>query len=323
MATVDPGDIEAVIKAQRNWLRTLQSTQSKKPILIKAIEGSTPKNADYDLYKWVPYPSIWYKIKYPIYTRGILPNEILVDPDTPDWDVMKTGIDKLCKYCKENNIPFIAGFSGGKGVHVSIFYGNIALENELADEIKKTDIDIDKTVRRALIYSLAEKAGVDLDSIRMDTGKINFNVESKGSQVRTFGTIRAPGQYKTLVDEIPDHKPEPYELPLVFPEQIELWEIEGTKFGKVVLDALKKEIEQAKKANEYTFTDVDFSGIEIIKFPCINKLFSAGIKNGRYYAGESVLLICEKCGITKDEAEKHLIALFKTFPGITTAETDL
>ena len=52
-------------------------------------------------------------------------------------------------------------------------------------------------------------------------------------------------------------------------------------------------------------------------------LFEAGIRNGRYYAGESVLLMCEKCGITKEKTEIHLQKLFETFPGITPLDTDL
>ncbi len=220
---VDPDNYNAVINAQHEWLKTLQSKQPKAKILIKAIEGETPGKMDSDLYRWLPYAYIWYKIKKPIYiTRGILQNEILIDPDTLYWDVMKDGIGKLCTFCKENNIPYIAGFSGGKGVHVSIFYGNIDLEDNFFDEVVKTDIDVHKTTWKALITKLAEKAGIDLDVIKVDQGKISFNVESKGSQVRTFGTTRAPGLYKTLIDKIPDNQPEPYELPLIFPEKVEL-----------------------------------------------------------------------------------------------------
>ena len=261
------------------------------------------------------------------YTADLYPrnpsNEILIDPDTPEWNVMKDGIEKLTGYCKKNNIPFIAGFSGGKGIHVSIFFDSCGVDEELEKGIEETGIDVLKTARRALVKALAAKAGVNLDDIRVDWGKINFNFESKGSQVRMFGTIRAPGQYKTLVDKIPNHKPEQYELPLIFPEKVELWEIEGTEFKDIVLDALRKEVQRAKKANEYTLNDADFTGIEIMKFPCIKKLFESGIKNNRYYAGVSVLLICKKCGISKEETEKHMRELFKTFPGISPAETEL
>lgn len=320
---VDPDNYNAVINAQHEWLKILQSEQPKAQILIKVIEGKAPEKADYDLYRWRPYPHVWHKIKEPIYTRGILRNEILIDPDTPDWNVMKYGIEKLCTFCKENNIPFIMGFSGGKGVHVSIFYGNIALDKSFYDEIEKTDIDVHKTIRKALIIELAERADVDLDRIRMDQGKINFNVESKGSQVRTFGTTRAPGLYKTTIDKIPDHKPEPYELPLVFPEKVKLWEINCTEFENVVINALKVEVERAKKANEHTFNDIDFSGIDISKFPCIRKLFESRITNSRYYAGVSVVLMCKQCGVTKEETKVHLRNWFATFPGITSSDADL
>jgi len=320
---VDPDDHNAVINAQHEWLKTLQSEQPKAQILIKAIEGETPQKADSDLYRWLPYAYIWYKIKEPIYTRGILRNEILIDPDTPDWSLMKYGIEKLCTFCKENNIPYIKGFSGGKGIHISIFFGNIPLDSELTGDTNQTDIDVFKTVRRALIIDLAKKAEISLDDIGMDWGKINFNVENKGSQVRTFGTTRASGLYKTLIEEVPDHKPEPYELPLIFPEKVELWEIEGTEFENVVLDALKIEVERAKKANEHTFNDIDVSGIDILKFPCIRMLFESGIRNGRYYAGISLLLMCEKCGITKEKTEIYLKKLFETFPGITPLDTGL
>ena len=340
--TVDSNNTRAVINAQHNWLKTLQLIQPNKkaPIRVKVIEGNWPKGGDYDLYGWKSFQNIWYKVDRPIFTRGTLPNELLIDPDTPEWNVMKKGLDKLCNYCRENNIPFIAGYSGGKGVHISIFFKYSSLEKALFDGVinddnvflgeinlnKGTfahDIDVFKTIRKALITALAEKIGLDLESIRLDWGKIVFSDVSKGSQVRTFGTMRAPGQYKTFLEEIPDHKPEPYEFSLIFPEKVNLWEIEGTEFEAAVIDALNKEVERAKKAKEYTFVDHAFNGTEIFEFPCIKKLFSIGVTNGRYYAGEGVLLLCKKCGISKEKTEQYMRELFKTFPAITQAETDI
>jgi hypothetical protein len=290
--TVDSNNTRAVINAQHNWLKTLQLIQPNKkaPIRVKVIEGNWPKGGDYDLYGWKSFQNIWYKVDRPIFTRGTLPNELLIDPDTPEWNVMKKGLDKLCNYCRENNIPFIAGYSGGKGVHISIFFKYSSLEKALFDGVinddnvflgeinlnKGTfahDIDVFKTIRKALITALAEKIGLDLESIRLDWGKIVFSDVSKGSQVRTFGTMRAPGQYKTFLEEIPDHKPEPYEFSLIFPEKVNLWEIEGTEFEAAVIDALNKEVERAKKAKEYTFVDHAFNGTEIFEFPCIRSCF--------------------------------------------------
>ena len=39
---------------------------------------------------------------------------------------------EVSRFCKENNIPFLIGFSGGKGIHISIFYGNIDLEDSFS-----------------------------------------------------------------------------------------------------------------------------------------------------------------------------------------------
>jgi hypothetical protein len=197
------------------------------------------------------------------------------------------------------------------------------LDKGLLDDIYQTDIDASKIIRRALVKALAEKARISLDDIGLDWGKINFNHGNKGSQVRIFGTTRAPGLYKTLIKKIPDHKPEPYELPLLFPEKVELWAISDTEFENTVLGALKVEVERARKANEHTFKNIDFSGIDVLKFPCIRMLFEAGIRKGRYYTGLSMLLMCEKCGITKDETKAYLRKLFATFPETTSSETDL
>jgi hypothetical protein len=320
--TVDPKNTKAVIYAQKNWLKVLQRAQPNKlsPILIKAIEGEWKKGEDFDLYGWKPSVNIWHKLEAPIYTRGILPNEILIDPDTPEWSIMKAGIDKLCKYCKENQIPFMMGFSGGKGIHVSIFFDVVRLEDELAAEIEKVDIDVYKTARRTFVTALAEKADVDLEAIRMDWGKITFN---KRTQVRDFGTTRAPGLYKTLIEQIPDHKPEPYELPLIFPEGVDFWAIENSEFEQILIKALKAEVERAKKANEFVFQDVDLKGTDLLSFPCIKRLHEIGVTNGRYYAGEGLILFSKKCGISKQDAEKHARKLFQTFPGITEQDTEL
>lgn len=71
---------------------------------------------------------------------------------------------------------------------IMFFWERLTLKGTFAH-----DIDVFKTIRKALITALAEKIGLDLESIRLDWGKIVFSDVSKGSQVRTFGTMRAPG----------------------------------------------------------------------------------------------------------------------------------
>jgi len=109
----------------------------------------------------------------------------------------------------------------------------------------------------------------------------------------------------------------------VFPEKVEIWNIRGTEYYEIALDALEQEIEKTKNSDEYTeISDENFKDVPIRNFPCIDKLFKVGIRNGRYYAAVATVLMCNKCGIFKDETKKHLTTLCKTFPGITQEETD-
>ena len=110
----------------------------------------------------------------------------------------------------------------------------------------------------------------------------------------------------------------------MFPEKVEIWNIRGTEYYEIALDALEQEIEKTKNSDEYTeISDENFKDVPIRNFPCIDKLFKVGIRNGRYYAAVATVLMCKKCGISKDETKKHLTTLCKTFPGITQYETDI
>ena len=116
-----------IIKQQFKWLPKLQAI-TKRPILIKAVEGATPKGDDYNLYRWLPFYDIKHLVienNEPIYTRAILKNEILIDPDTykkymyhPDsgyiWelvsnsDIPEPDLDKLIRivrYYQDEIVP--------------------------------------------------------------------------------------------------------------------------------------------------------------------------------------------------------------------------
>jgi len=322
---VDPHNNTSILVAQKRWLDILQDILPNHPILIKVLEGGipNPRKDDHDLYDWMPYSQVWEKVKQPIYTRGILPCEILIDPDVPDWNKMRTGMNKLASYCSNNGIPYILGFSGGKGVHMSIIFGDIRTTEEFYGEIERYEVDAYKIIRSALLNTIADRAGVNLEDIGLDRKKINFRITKRGSQIRTFGTMRGLGQYKTLIEKIPDRKPEPYELPLIFPDKVEVWEIKDTEYNEIAINAIGKEIEKAKHYDENSISDMDLAGTSIMKFPCIKRLHEIGVTNGRYYAGQAVLLMCKRLGLSKEETLKHMRVLFETFPGISQEDIEL
>lgn len=328
-STVNADSKIEVIRAQKEWLDQLQKVTPDNPILIKALEGGMPKGADQDLYKWTDYRLIWSKITTPIYTRGILLNEIMIDPDAENWDDVRNEIRKLHSFCEKENIPHIMGFSGGKGIHFSIIFGGISAENneathDIYTDVERYNLDARKIVRRALLSEIAKRADVDLIKLGLDKKKINFRTSSMGSQIREFGTTRAPGKYKTFITEIPENKPEPGELPLIFPAEVKIWTLIGTEFNDIAIEAIKQELDKAKNAEEYTpISDDNFKDVSITEFPCIARLFNAGVHTGRYYANVAVVLMSRKCGLSKEDTKRNLILLSKTFPSITQEEIDI
>lgn len=325
--TVNPEDISAVIEQQRLWILKLQAADSKNDtILIKINEGGIPNGADPDLYAWKPYNKVWDKVKTPIYTRGILQNEIVIDADAKVWDDVRDELRKLTAFLDAECVSYTMGYSGGKGIHISILLTGItagAAGKEISEGIALYNIDAPKIVRKAILYKVAELAGVDLEKLGLDLKKINFRTNSKGSQIREFGTIRSPGKYKTFITSIPETLPEPNELPLMFPTSAEKWDVGETVFNDVAINAIKQAIEKAKNSEEYTpIPDEKFKDISITEFPCVDRLYNAGITNGRYNACCSVVLMCKKCGISKTDTEKYLRTLGRTFPNISQEEID-
>ncbi len=310
-------DTTEKIQAQRQYLDMLQGEYKHNPILIKIREGGYPysKNEDVRLYKWMPYRDVWSHVTEPIYTRGIMPNEVFIDPDTPEWWVMQSAITRLLQYCNTNNIQYNeCAFSGGKGIHVSFLVGQFGIPDDLENRIKSLNVDYMRTIRQTLVKELLKDTGIDPDKIGLDWKKINFNQHSKGSQVRCFGTTRKDGSFKTQIepDKIPVEKPKPGSLPLKIPESIREWNITGTKYHNVVLDALQAECNRVEHANNNPVQDVQIHG-EIQNFPCMRYIISniPDMKSGRYYAAVAIVLLCEKLGYTKEETHNSTYQILR------------
>jgi hypothetical protein len=69
--------------------------------VIGSIEGEMPNGAEPHLHNWTDYLLAWDKVTSPIYTRGILINEILIDPDSENWHDVRDGIRKLHLFFKK------------------------------------------------------------------------------------------------------------------------------------------------------------------------------------------------------------------------------
>lgn len=310
---------EDVIKGQRRYLDMLQEI-SRKPVLMKILEGTTPEGADYDEYRWVDYKMRWNKVKAPIYTRVILTNEVCFDPDVKDWHVLKEEMQKLYNYCKANSIPIQFAYSGGNGIHGHLFLNSFRLKKDDLKTASKYDVDIPKIIRDTVINLLLKDAGASRSNLKIDPGKVTFDKKSKGSMIREYGTTRQEGGFKTLISAIPDTKEEAMKLPLVFPQSIEQWTL-PERYIETINTAIADAIRKAEECNDYNTEIFQLEGNELIAFPCMKKLLKNGA-NSRYYGAVSITLLGSKCGLPWTTTEEHIRQFFSKCV-ITSEEIEL
>ncbi len=309
-----------ILTQQRVWLDKLQAI-SKKPITVKATEGAIPdKDPAPDLYRWMFFRDIWTQIKAPIWTRRILDNEIVFDPDVKNWQVLREEMNKLISFCRANNIPFYLAYTGGNGVHLSIYLKPVEIDSKILEEAYEKDLDISKIIRQTAVNYLLESSKTDAKKLALDTKKYNFSKMRSGSQLREYGTPRENGAFKTIIDEIPVSKPDSKNLILRFPEGLELWDI--TTISEKIDAAIQEELDRAARNNEANLDPIDITDCKINAFPCIKTLIEKGRTSARYYGGQSIALMMKKCGYTWESSESTVLKYFKKCTGLTKAEVE-
>ncbi len=318
--------IDEIIDRQRQWLEELQKIIPNRPLLVKVYEGKIPQELYntpvVDLFLWSDFKMVWNRVKNPIftdlfcmlkrpiYTRAILPNEVVFDPDSDDWKIMKTEMDKLVSALRRLNIHFLLAHSGGKGCHVHVIFDmkGLGIEAPLFDKAKKAGFDLFRAVRQYVFNFLVNQSQLDSKKAMIDLPKINWDIHKEGSMVRDFGTMRAGGFCKTLITEIPAERPkEP--LSVVFPNSIPLWnipEIHNPLINKYIQSEL-----QAKE-NLLNAPPIDLAKIKTLgkleDVPCISSIMK-GSASSRYYGAVAISLAAKTFGMSWEEAQP-LVQLF-------------
>ncbi|MCX9012352.1 MAG: hypothetical protein OIN66_14700 [Candidatus Methanoperedens sp.] len=126
--------IDSIVAGQRDWLMKLQEL-TNKPILIQRHMSNV----------WHPWqddiPS------NPYLTRNVLQCELCLDPDIthegPYWNLMKEGMDQIIAFLKGAGIPYIMAYTGGKGLHLHVFFNTqIPLPDDVINGIKTYQLDV-------------------------------------------------------------------------------------------------------------------------------------------------------------------------------------
>lgn len=237
--------MNAIIASQLNELSQLQKLDPDREILVQRPEGN---DISLEFKHWYPWRSVF--TTQPLLTRSILRYELVLEGDTLDWMILKYEINKIVKYLRDQNVPFLLAYSGEKSIHIHIFFNiqTLPLPENIVKGLEKYRLKVGSIVREFLADYILKKSGVDAEALKLDRGKIHWSEDSKGSMVRLFGCPRENGGYKTLIDSIPEQRPKPGELSLRFPEKIELWDISFLKEDLSKLLAGKiKEFERAQR----------------------------------------------------------------------------
>lgn len=314
---------QQILSLQRKWLDKLQE-HSKKPILIKALEGKVPNELKSSnacgLYCWSYYKDVFQMMEAPYFTRSILVNEIVLDPDTQIWSDIKNEMDKILVTLNNLKIPYLLAYSGGKGCHLHIFFDmNINIPPDLFLKAKEVKFDIYKAFRQHVFEYVMKESNANIDLLKIDKPKINWQIFSMGSQVRDFGTLRSGGFCKTLIDEVPTNRPLA-PLPLLFPDKIELWKIPDDHIPSVI-NKIKIGILKQNNYNKQTLPSNH--GIrKIDELPCIAIIMN-GLDAGRYYGAGAIALAGKEIGLSWVDIEPQVELFLSRCKGLSSSDVIL
>jgi hypothetical protein len=317
-----PYDPREVLRKQFHLLEMRQE-HSKKPILVKVKEGSAPEkatSAERRLYQWNYFKDVWSQAEGPIYTRRILDNEILLDPDQKDWQTLHREMRKITNFLDKEKIPYDLSYTGGSGMHVSILLANVQALDDVIKNVSRYNIDITRIIRETLTDIIFRDSQARKDALELDQAKISFSHDHLGSMVREYGTRRPNGAYKTKIDTVPGSRRIARNELLKFPDKLLLWDF--SKYITEVETALKSACEVAAKNEEYSTNELDFTGADLKAFPCIKKLLRTGRKTGRYYGAQSIALMSRSCGLSWQKTEPMCQKFLKSCDGLTAREID-
>jgi len=273
---------------QYNWLHTLQS-MSKRPLRVsRNVEGRPSK--------WVSIDAAELPVDY----RTVLHNEIVFDIDATQWKKVRLYTEIVIDALNRMGIPYIAAYTGGRGVHVHVFF-------ELSEDQKKQCVETDvmpKDLRMWLFHYVLQEAGVSLKLIGpgnpFDTACVNWSDEGKGHLIRIFGGKKR--RHKTLVTEIPEERPKD----IAFPGDIALWKIPEKLFQEFIDQFKRSQRKRVDAVKKYYKASQHFTG-EYLSLPCIQKILE-GLPEGQRNAGARILAIaCRLDGASREDAEKVIL----------------
>lgn len=210
--------------------------------------------------------------------RTIASNEIVIDLDFRSYTLTYKHVNMLRSVLEDRQIPYYIFSTGGKGVHIHLFFDKIDLNGNT--EIKELFNDALsmgftwKHIRMFLFEMICEEAGINKAYIGkyLDTQKINFNdldnntvlIRACGGRNQKYDAVTGTTEitYKSLIpnDDFVNKRINVTNISNVkYPFQLDTFSIDIHELGKCLKDFINTQtknniepIKQIKLSNGYT-----------------------------------------------------------------------
>ncbi len=287
-----------ILVGQEDWLDVLAKMDKRLHIAYN-ISGGRPG-------KWRGY---FTGVAMPVDYRTVHPYEVIFDLDSDKWKRNQKLGEDLIKTLNDNRTPNMVAWSGGKGVHVHVFF---TMSDAWKDKIFNTDNPVELIELRKWIFRyFSDKMTVSHTAGRgeeLDNCNVNWDDKKMGHLVRAFGGQKVDKDgnvkgYKTLMDDIPSLKPRSptgddasqkmYD-DVVYPDQtMPVWTIPDATMDSFYAYWKNNQDQKAKKDNirnadamlNYGNTNTYFS------LPCVQQLSNNGVPEGKRSMSAQILSI--------------------------------
>lgn len=237
--------------------------------------------------KWVPHYKVPLNEKNtPCDHRTVLSNEVIFELDARAWGQNKKIALIILGALEELEIPYYMYATGGKGVHISIYFNKLVLTKEQTETFN-TALRYGftwKHIRLWLLYDIISYAGLSASTAGkgagfiIDTAPISFNelydgthlIRSCGGRHQVYNkeAMDTETHYKTFItkDDLKSRKPRVTNLEHVnYPSELETFDINTELLFNYIESFINKAIENKQQKYDDIKLDGGFMGLACIQ----------------------------------------------------------
>jgi len=157
---------------------------------------------------WIPLSDVvGVRLKEPIHSRTILPNEIVLEIDNDDWPTVRDGtraiVALLHKWGGEGS--YYLSYSGNRSIHVHVFMdtASLRIRPDVSQILSTVDSGLVRSTVKAYItrqFELATGTAID----QQLTGRHLIRMEG--------GINEKSGKYCIAIESVPEERPDAYDI---------------------------------------------------------------------------------------------------------------